>query len=180
MFEGQFVSTRKCQLCSYSYLKNEPFKQYTLQMDVPLTNGIRTLDLYKLMDHFHRAEIIDDCPCRSCDYEYCTEKQLSIIALPKILIIHLSRFRGLNKINDFVRFPEQASFKYKMDDSEYNTQYRVMGIVVHTGSSIAQGHYVSYVRAGENWMKADDEIVTGICFESVRRKKAYILFYEEF
>ena len=91
----------------------------------------------------------------------------------------MARFRGLEKINDFVRFPEQASINYKIDNSEYNKQYRIMGMVVHIGSSIAQGHYVSFVRVGENWMRADDEIVTGIRFQNVRRKKAYILFYEQ-
>ena len=179
MFEGQFVSTQKCQLCSHSCLTNQSFRQYTLQMDVPLAHGTRTLDLYKLIDNFHRAEVIEDCACRSCDSEDSTEKQLSIIALPKILVIHLARFRGLEKINDFVKFPEQASIIYQIDNNESNKQYRLMGMVVHIGSSIAQGHYVSYVRARENWMKADDENVTGIRFRSVRRKKAYILFYEQ-
>ena len=179
LFEGQFVSTHKCQLCSHSYLTNQSFRQYTLQMDVPLAHGTQTLDLYNLIDNFHRAEVIEDFPCRGCDSEDSTEKQLSIIALPKILVIHLARFRGLEKINDFVRFPEQASINYKIDNSEYNKQYRSMGMVVNIGSSIAQGHYVSFVRVGENWMRADDEIVTGIRFQNVRRKKAYILFYEQ-
>ena len=54
-----------------------------------------------------------------------------------------------------------------------------MAIIVHLGPSISQGHYVSYFRAGGNWMKANDETVSAIRFQSVRRKKPYILFYEE-
>ena len=51
-----------------------------------------------------------------------------------------------------------------------------MGIVVHIGASIQGGHYVSYVRAGENWFKMDDDIVSTVRWLTVRRKKAYILF----
>ena len=46
MFEGKFVSIHKCQLCSYSYTKTQPFNQYTLQMDLPSTHGTQTFDLY--------------------------------------------------------------------------------------------------------------------------------------
>ena len=179
MFEGQFVSIHKCQLCSHSYSTNQPFKQYTLQMDLPSTNGTETLDLYKLMDHYHQAGIIKGCTCSYCDSENSTKKKISIIALPRILVIHLSRFRGLSKINNYVRFPEQASIKYKIGNKGHNKQYLLMGIIVHLGPSISQGHYVSYFRAGGNWMKANDETVSAIRFQSVRRKKAYILFYEE-
>ena len=179
MFEGQFVSIHKCQLCSHSYSTNQPFKQYTLQMDLPSTNGTETLDLYKLMDHYHQAGIIKGCTCSYCDSENSTKKKISIIALPRILVIHLSRFRGLSKINNYVRFPEQASIKYKIGNKGHNKQYLLLGIIVHLGPSISQGHYVSYFRAGGNWMKANDETVSAIRFQSVRRKKAYILFYEE-
>ena len=179
MFEGILVTVHTCQLCSHSYTKTQPFKQYTLQMDLPSTHATQTFDLYNLMNYFHQAGIIEGCTCSNCHSQNSTEKITTISALPKILVIHLSRFRGLQKINNFVRFPEQASIKYKIDDNEYNKQYRVVGVVVHIGASIAQGHYVCYVRAGEKWMKADDETVTAVRFKNVRRKKAYLLFYEQ-
>ena len=148
-------------------------------MDLPLNHATQTFDLYNLMNYFHQAGIIEGCTCSNCHSQNSTKKITTISALPRILVIHLSRFRGLQKINNFVRFPEHASIKYKIDDNEYNQQYRVMGVVVHIGPSIAQGHYVCYVRAGENWMKANDETVTTVRFKSVRRKKAYLLFYEQ-
>ena len=54
-----------------------------------------------------------------------------------------------------------------------------MGIVLHLGPSIAQEHYISYFRAGQNWMKANDETVTAVRWQTVVSKKAYILFYEQ-
>ena len=82
-------------------------------------------------------------------------------------------------MNNLVRFPQHASIKYNIDDNEYNKQYRIMGIVVHIGPSIAQGHYISYFRAGESWIKADDNTLTAVLWRTVRRKKAYMLFYEQ-
>ena len=179
IFEGQFISIHTCQLCSHSYSTNQPFKQYTLQMDLPSAHETQTLHLYKLMDHYHQSGIIEGYTCTHCHSENSTNKKISIIALPRILVVHLSRFRGLAKINNYVRFPEHALIKYKIDNNEYKKQYRVNGIVVHIGPSIAQGHYVSYTRVGDNWIKANDETVTLIRFESVRRRKVYLLFYEE-
>ena len=178
MFEGKFVSIN-CELCSYSYAKTQHFKQYTPQMDLPSTHGTQTFDLYKLMDHYHQAGIIEDSLCSQCNLVNSTEKIISISELPRILVLHLSRFRGLAKMNNFVRFPEHASIKYKIDDHEYTKQYRLMSIVVHIGPSIAQGHYVSYFRAGESWIKASDSTVTAVLWRTVRRKKAYMLFYEQ-
>ena len=176
IFDGQFVSTHTCQYCSHSYRTNQPFKLYTLQMDLPPP---QRFDIYKLMDHFHRKTILHDYPCTHCDTLNSTVKKINIIALPKLLVIHLSRFRGLQKIKKYVRFPEQASIKYGIDGDEYNKQYRIMGIVVHIGASIQGGHYVSYVHGGEKWFKMDDHIVSTVRWQTVRRKKAYMLFYEQ-
>ena len=140
----------------------------------------QAFDLYTLMDHYHQGEILNDYTCSQCGSQNSTVKTLSIIALPRVLVIHLSRFRGLHKIDSYVRFPAQASIKYKIDNNVYNTQYRITGIVVHKGPSIAQGHYISYVRAGETWFKADDGTITGVLWSTVCRKRAYMLFYEQF
>ena len=179
IFEGQFVSTQTCQHCNHSYPTNQPFKLYTLQMDVPPTFEVQKFDIYKLMEHFHRETILDGYPCRQCHTPNSTLKKITIIALPRILVMHLSRFRGLQKIEKHVSFPAQASIKYNIDGNVYNTQYRLMGIVVHVGSSIAGGHYISYVRAGKNWFKTNDDTVSSVLWRTVRRKKAYMLFYEQ-
>ena len=82
-------------------------------------------------------------------------------------------------MDEYVRFNAQISIKYNIDGSEYNKQYRIMGIVVHLGSSIASGHYIAYIRAGEKWFKMNDDTVIAVCWRTVRRKKAYLLFYEQ-
>ena len=178
IFEGQLVSIRTCQHCFYSHRGNQPFKLYSLQMDLPVTNVIQPIDLYKLMHYFHRTENLSDSHCEHCN-THNSKKKLSIITLPRILVIHLSRFRGLQKINKHVRFDAQVSIKHNIDNNEYNTQYQLTGIVVHIGPSIQVGHYVSYVRAGEMWFKMNDDRVRTVSWLTVQRQKAYLLFFEQ-
>ena len=179
IFEGQLVSTHTCQHCFYSYTTNQPFKLYTLQMDLPSMLEEQTFDLYKLIDHFHRATILRDYRCRQCDTLNSTEKEISIIALPRVLVILLSRFRGLQKVNKYVSFPAQTSIRYNIDGNEYNKQYRIMGIVVHIGSSKRRGHYIAYVRDGERWFQINDHIVSAVRWSTVRKQKAYLIFFEQ-
>ena len=108
-----------------------------------------------------------------------SKKKLSITTLPRILVIHLSRFRGLQKINEHVRFDAQLSMKYNRDNNEYSIGYQLRGIVVHIGASIQVGHYVSYIRAGEIWFKMNDEKARTVSWLTVKRQKAYLLFFEK-
>ena len=179
IFEGQVVSTNKCHHCSYSFHTNQPFKLYTLHMDLPSTLETQTFDLYKLMDHFHRKTILYGFTCGQCNTLNSMMKKISIIALPKVLVIHLSRFRGLQKVDKHVRFSAQTSIRYNIDGNEYNTQYRIIGIVVHLGPSIIGGHYITYIRAREKWFKINDHIVSAVRWSTVRKQKAYLLFFEQ-
>jgi len=56
--------------------------------------------------------------------------------------------------------------------------YNLFAVLVHIGDSLGSGHYVTYVKQREGyWYKTDDEIVTHVNEEEVRRQKAYMLFY---
>ena len=178
IFEGVMLSTQTCQQCSHYFTTHQPFKLYTLQMDLPL-NNTQIYDLYTLMEYFHRGEIVSGYSCAQCDAQNSIEKQLSIISTPTILVVHIARFKGLQKIDYFVRFPATLTISYRVDDNEYETKYRITGMVIHKGNSIAQGHYFAYIRRGETWVKADDETVREVRWETARRKKAYLLFYEQ-
>ena len=179
IFEGQFVSSHTCQHCFYSFATNQPFKLYTLQMDLPSMLEIQTFDLHTLIEHFHRPTIQYEYRCSGCNTENSTEKTITIIVPPCILVIQLSRFRGLEKIEKYVRIPAQTSIRYNIDDNEYNTQYRIVGIIVHIGQSMQVGHYVAFIRAGEKWFKMDDDIVSAVRWSTVRKQKAYLLFFEQ-
>ena len=93
-------------------------------------------------------------------------------------MLQLKRFQGLQKIENFVRFPSKLRFNYASVGNEQHQLYRLTGVVCHKGVNIANGHYISYILAGEKWLKADDRTVREVRYETVKRKEVYLLFYE--
>lgn len=122
-----------------------------------------------------------------------TVKTLNFISLPKVLVIHLSRFYyDLTKKNSsIITYPlilQMALKNHKV------AKYRLYGIVNHTGNLIS-GHYTSLINKDydhslktneQKWYYFDDEVVKGENnhgdmdngINKVSSKDAYVLFYE--
>ena len=182
VFEGYLQSTHTCQRCSHSSTNIHPFT--LLSLSFPATsyyhnqyNTSRTHDIYNLLDDFVTPEIIFDYRCDYCPVQNPTEKNLRIYSTPKILVLQLGRFSGLNKIDEYVRFPSQLRLNYgSADNSEYQL-YRITGVIVHEGPNIESGHYISYFAVGDNWIKANDSSVQEVPWDIVRKEKIYLMFY---
>ena len=182
LFEGELRSTLSCRRCSHSSMKNEPFK--FLALSLPVDNNEqdsysipRTHDIYDLIDGFTRPEFITGYNCTYCGIQDITEKKLDILRTPHILVLGLKRFKGLQKLNDFVKFPSELSLKNVSADNEQHQHYRITGVVLHTGPSIAAGHYISYVYSGGIWLETNDSSVREVQWETVKNLPVYLLFY---
>ena len=59
------------------------------------------------------------------------------------------------------------------------SRYRLVGIVVHNGAELHQGHYVSFVCAdGETeWILCDDENIEASSISALTAAEAYVLLY---
>ena len=137
-----------------------------------------TLNIDSLMQNYFRAENLNEHPCSQCGFVGDTEKKLSLINAPQVLILHLSRFcAGLEKVSSFVEFQRNLSVVCIRDGSRHQIHYRLTGVICHTGSSIAQGHYISYVLIGSTWYEANDEQIVKVTWNAVRDLQVYILFY---
>ena len=180
IFEGDLRSKLTCQRCFTSYTKTEPFGllQLAFPKDMNEHYVSRTHDLYDLLDDFVKPEIISGYKCGRCSSQNPTEKTLAILSTPKILVIQLKRFQGLQKIEDFVRFPSKLRLNFAIAGNGEHQLYQLTGVVCHIGRRIANGHYICYVLAGEKWLKADDRIVQEVRYETVKRKQVYVLFYQ--
>ena len=97
--------------------------------------------------------------------------------MPKILVLQLSRFNGLNKIEEYVRFPSQLRLNYASADNGQYQLYRITGVIVHEGPNITSGHYISYFPAEDKWIEANDRTIQEVHWDIVRKKNVYILFY---
>ena len=94
-------------------------------------------------------------------------------------MIHLSRFdNGLQKIDAFVKFPTELTLEHIRSGNGHPLTYRLRGVIVHKGSSIAGGHYVAFILMHGLWYKADDSRMTRVSRQIVSSLKVYILVYQ--
>ena len=131
------------------------------------------------MDTYFSMENLFRHRCTLCQFVGGTEKKLKIINAPEILVVHLSRFTAASqKIHSFVEFTEELSTEHIRDGNGQQMRYRLTGFITHNGSSIAEGHYIAYVRIGGKWYKANDRFITELSWDTVRALQVYVLFYE--
>ena len=103
IFAGQSISKVTCKKCEKVSVTFEPFLQLTVPV---LPEETKTLnECFKLFEI--KEDIKSGYKCDSCKTKNNAFKQIYIRKLPKILIVHLNRFRtnSKSKINGSVDFP---------------------------------------------------------------------------
>ena len=104
---------------------------------------------------------------------------MNIIKAPQVLVIHLSRFHGgFDKIETFVEFHTDFLTHYITDDNGQHVTYRLTGLILHSGFSIASGHYAAYFLKDTTWYESSDIHMREVSWEKVRHLNIYILFYQ--
>ena len=149
-------STTAYQQCSHSYTKDDYLWVLSLYFQSAVDEDISIkLDISYLMDKYFQTEIIPQATCSQCHVVGQTVKTLNIINAPQVLVIHLARFHaGLDKIDSFVEF---HTTHYITDENGQQVTYRLTGLILHTGISIAAGHYLSYFLVDEMWVQGNDK-----------------------
>jgi len=121
-----------------------------------------------------------------------------LITLPKILIVHLKRFKITDssqqkKLNYSINIPNDISLEFLLkENSKESTLYNLSALVIHVGTGNEYGHYYCLVNFSGKWVKFDDENVVILekkdlfeyfgnpdeDFEYNNNYCAYLLFYE--
>jgi len=123
---------------------------------------------------------------------------MELYRLPKILILHLKRFKtnkvfnigqtyfsgGSSKINTFVQFP---GCDEELDMTHYCTGnfsknkilYQLIGVSNHFGG-MGGGHYTAYAKNhfNQKWYDYNDQHVTYASLKDIVTEAAYVLFYQ--
>ena len=125
-----------------------------LFLHLPVVQGEKTLkNLIDIVNKYFREEsLVRNCP--SCPSHLCVKKQ-HLQVLPKALIIHYMRFQNENgnKLNHKIA----ASTMLSLNDIEY----RLAGILIHSGNSAHSGHYRSVTicwRTGNVFLMDDNRM----------------------
>tara|TARA_B100001248_G_C27390058_1_gene461870 strand:- start:1102 stop:2079 length:978 start_codon:yes stop_codon:yes gene_type:complete len=193
LFNGLGHATTQCKVCKNKNSKFETFK--VLEVEIPDLK--KDIDIYDCLDKWSESEELDDenrYLCSFCGVKSNASRKHLIMKTPKILIIHLKRFkkdmfgRILGKNNTKINFPlyDLSLKKYVSGSSKDidKNNYNLYGVNCHYGIGQGQinfGHYISIVknRYDDNWYIFNDAInPQKVLKESdIINPNSYILFY---
>lgn len=191
IFEGVLTSETRCLTCETSSQRDETFLDLSIDLEEhsSVTSCLRKFSAEEMLcerDKFH---------CDNCGGLQEAEKRMKIKRLPKILALHLKRFKyaenytKLEKLFHRVVYPYQLRMFNTTDDAQDPDRlYELYAVVVHIGGNAYHGHYVAVIKTKERgWLLFDDEMVEPVDKHYVRNffgdkpgtACAYVLFYQE-
>jgi ubiquitin carboxyl-terminal hydrolase 9/13 len=191
LFEGTLTSETRCLTCENTSQRDEAFLDLSVDLEQhsSVTSCLRKFSEEEMLcerNKFH---------CDNCGGLQEAEKRMKIKRLPKILALHLKRFKytedlqRLQKLFHRVVYPYYLRLFNTTDDAEDPDRlYELYAIVVHIGGGPYHGHYVSIIKTQDRgWLLFDDEMVEPVDKAYVKNffggegvlACAYVLFYQE-
>lgn len=191
LFEGTLTSETKCLTCENVSQRDEAFLDLSVDLEEhsSVTACLRKFSEEEMLcerNKFH---------CDQCGGLQEAEKRMKIKRLPKILALHLKRFKytedlqRLQKLFHRVVYPYHLRLFNTTDDAEDPDRlYELYAVVVHIGGGPYHGHYVSIIKTkDQGWLLFDDENVEPVDKSYVQNffgdrpglACAYVLFYQE-
>ena len=191
LFEGTLTSETKCLTCENVSQRDEPFLDLSVDLEhhFSVTSCLRKFSEEEMLcerNKFH---------CDRCGGLQEAEKRMKIKRLPRILALHLKRFKymedsqRLQKLFHRIVYPYHLRLFNTTDDVEDPDRlYELYAVVVHIGGGPYHGHYVSIIKTQDRgWLLFDDEMVEPVDKIFVRNffgdrpglACAYVLFYQE-
>lgn len=191
IFEGVLTSETKCLACETASQRDETFLDLSIDLEEhsSVTSCLRKFSDEEMLcerNKFH---------CDQCGGLQEAEKRMKIKKLPKVLALHLKRFKytedftRLQKLFHRVVYPYHLRMFNTTDDAEDQDRlYELYAVIVHIGAHAYHGHYVTVIKTPDRgWLLFDDEMVEPVDKHFVRNffgdkpgmASAYVLFYQE-
>ncbi len=191
IFEGVLTSETKCLTCETASQRDETFLDLSIDLEQhsSVTSCLRKFSAEEMLcerNKFH---------CDHCGGLQEAEKRMKVKKLPKVLTLHLKRFKytedysRLQKLFHRVVYPYHLRMFNTTDGAEDPDRlYELYAVVVHIGGNVYHGHYVSIIKTKDRgWVLFDDEMVEPVDKHFVRNffgdkpgmATAYVLFYQE-
>ncbi|KAH7648702.1 ubiquitin C-terminal hydrolase of the cysteine fold [Cryptosporidium bovis] len=179
---GQFRSRITCQNCGNHSDTYDPFLDITLALpETPDDNNNITIGSC-FRKFFEQQQLFQDNDepsynCSNCHNIVNATRYINISQFPRIMLVTLKRFNNNGgKCNAIVTFKTAGIVLKSLTEIGH---FKLVAVLQHNGSTLFQGHYVSYVLKGETdkWYKFDDEIVTLVDDILDEEIQAYCLLY---
>lgn len=191
IFEGLLVSETRCLTCETTSQRDETFLDLSIDLEEhsSVTSCLAKFSAEEMLcerNKFH---------CDHCGGLQEAEKRMKVKKLPKVLALHLKRFKytedysRLQKLFHRVVYPYYLRIFNTTDDAvDQDRMYELYAVVIHIGGNAYHGHYVSVIKTPDRgWLLFDDEMVEPVDKHFVRNffgdrpgmACAYVLFYQE-
>jgi ubiquitin carboxyl-terminal hydrolase 9/13 len=191
LFEGTLTSETQCLTCENVSQRDEVFLDLSVDLEEhsSVTSCLRKFSAEEMLcekNKFH---------CDNCGGLQEAEKRMKIKRLPRVLALHLKRFKytedlqRLQKLFHRVVFPYHLRLFNTTDEAEDPDRlYELYAVVVHIGGGPYHGHYVTIIKTEDRgWLLFDDEMVEPVDRSFVKNffgdrpglACAYVLFYQE-
>ncbi|KAL2270936.1 hypothetical protein VTJ83DRAFT_307 [Remersonia thermophila] len=191
IFEGVLTSETRCLTCETASKRDETFLDLSIDLEEhsSVTSCLQSFSAEEMLcekNKFH---------CDHCGGLQEAEKRMKLKKLPKILALHLKRFKytedysRLQKLFHRVVYPYHLRLFNTTDDAEDpDRMYELYAVVVHIGGNAYHGHYVAVIKTKDRgWLLFDDEMVEPVDKTFVQNffgdkpgmACAYVLFYQE-
>eukprot|EP01006_Ploeotia_vitrea_P050083 TRINITY_DN67408_c1_g1_i2.p1 TRINITY_DN67408_c1_g1~~TRINITY_DN67408_c1_g1_i2.p1 ORF type:complete len:758 (-),score=58.14 TRINITY_DN67408_c1_g1_i2:1130-3403(-) len=154
---GQLQSQLTCKSCGKTSTTYDPFADLSLSIP-PTQSPPVTLD--DCLHLFTKPETLLDYRCLQCNKTATTTKTVTIHRPPKVLIIHIKRFRyygdynegHCRKISTPVEFPKTdfdlkpfSTHALSSKPARFSGPYTLLGVINHVGGCSSGGHYTALI-----------------------------------
>ncbi|KAL3620937.1 Ubiquitin carboxyl-terminal hydrolase 3 [Castilleja foliolosa] len=189
-FQGILTNETRCLQCETVTARDETFLD--LSLDIEQNSSITSC-----LKNFSSTETLnaeDKFFCDKCCSLQEAQKRMKIKKPPRILVIHLKRFKFMEQQNRHKKLSYRVVFplelKISATSNDADSEYSLSSVVVHVGSGANHGHYVSLVKSHNHWLFFDDENVDMVDESAIQtffgsaheytgsNDHGYILFYE--
>jgi len=152
----------KCLCCENITSKDESFLDLSIDID-------QNTSITHCLKNFSKTETLEKQNKFHC--EYCcslqeAQKRMKIKQLPKVLTVHLKRFKYQEHEERFCKLSHRVVFplELRVSNTSHNAvdperEYHLFAIVIHIGSGPNHGHYISFIKSHSHWLRFDDEKV---------------------
>ncbi|VDM33160.1 unnamed protein product [Hydatigera taeniaeformis] len=113
--------------------------------------------------------------CKKCKQHRQAFKKFDIWSLPRVLVIHLKRYRSAYRMHKNELFVDYPVTDLKVTCTESTKVYDLVAVSNHMGF-VGGGHYTAYAKNGKTWYSFNDSCVSRL-HSPVVTGDAYILMY---
>ncbi|OLL22457.1 putative ubiquitin carboxyl-terminal hydrolase creB [Neolecta irregularis DAH-3] len=179
IFSGLMTNETRCLTCENITYRDEAFRDLSLDVDEYPSINERLQNLSETEFLCGKNKFL----CDECGGLQEAEKRTKIKKFPKVLVLHLKRFKYCETDQSTSKLFNRMEFDLSFDSSSVLREsktwqhtptdvgiattldmqdkgiYELFSIVVHLGNSLIQGHYVSITKTDKGWMVFDDDRV---------------------